>query len=129
MDTSIFFARFLGLYLVIIGLAFLLQRGRLEAVVRELFLSPTWMLFSGALSVMFGLVIIVLHNHWVPSWIVIITIIGWIALIKGLLRLFLPDHLQPLARVVTQPQTHLIISIVTILVGVILIYFGFIHYA
>lgn len=124
MDTSIFFARFLGLYILILGLAMLYHRDRMEGIVRES-MSPAWMLFTGALAVIFGLVIVLLHNVWVAHWPVLITLVGWLCLLKGFFRLFLPDQVQEMARSVSKPAMLVPISIGTIILGGVLTYFGF----
>jgi len=38
-----------------------------------------------------GLLMITFHNIWSGGWIVILTVLGWAALIKGTLSLVLPD--------------------------------------
>jgi uncharacterized membrane protein HdeD (DUF308 family) len=46
------------------------------------------LVYSGMISTILGLIITRIHNFWVPSWPLLITLIGWLVLIKGLYRLF-----------------------------------------
>lgn len=49
---------------------------------------------NGAILFVAGLAIIRAHNLWAWRWPVIMTLIGWIALIAGLWRMALPDAPQ-----------------------------------
>ena len=46
---------------------------------------------SGVLIFIAGLSIVRKHNIWVRSWQTLITIIGWLGLVLGTLRMFLPQ--------------------------------------
>ena len=35
------------------------------------------------------------HNHWMRGWPVLITLLGWCAVVVGLFRMFAPDVAQP----------------------------------
>ena len=41
----------------------------------------------GFFSFIIGLITILLHNVWVANWSIMVTIFGWIALIKGISRI------------------------------------------
>jgi len=44
------------------------------------------------LTLIIGLLLVNTHNIWEPSWTLIITLIGWIALIKGTAIFIFPDQ-------------------------------------
>ena len=46
---------------------------------------------SGLLSLLAGLAIINLHNTWYADWRVIITVLGWLMTIGGIIRVVLPQ--------------------------------------
>lgn len=58
----------------------------------------TLLYLSGILALVMGLLIVVSHNVWTSDWRVIITIFGWMAIFKGLVRLFIPEKVGALAR-------------------------------
>jgi len=45
---------------------------------------------SGLLALVVGWLLVTFHNIWVKDWPVIITVVGWIALVKGISLLVLP---------------------------------------
>ncbi|HEY8035620.1 MAG TPA: hypothetical protein VIF37_08530 [Methylobacter sp.] len=46
---------------------------------------------NGALLFVAGLSIVRAHNHWIRGWPVIVTLVGWFAILAGLLRMFAPE--------------------------------------
>jgi len=48
-------------------------------------------LLSGYLAIVIGLTTVLLHNLWVNDLRVAITILGWVTLAKGVLRISLPS--------------------------------------
>ena len=46
---------------------------------------------NGALLFVAGLSIVRAHNHWVRGWPVMVTLVGWFAILVGLFRMFAPE--------------------------------------
>lgn len=83
-------ARIIGLSFLILSLTFLINKSALKVLIR-LFKSREFLVITGSLFVVAGVIIISLHNVWDLSWDLLITISGWILLVEGLYRLFFPD--------------------------------------
>jgi len=111
MDISIFFARFLGGFFVIFGMLFIVTRQLGKTI--EMTDDKAFVISTGYITLLLGLVTVVLHNLWVADWRiaitlvgwgwrVAITIIGWAWLIKGILKTGFPEfinkHAQKFAR-------------------------------
>ena len=64
------------------------------------------------------------HNLWVNDWRVIITIVGWIALIKGALLLIMPGYIRTF-RGVLLVRYGKYLTVAILLFGAVLTYFGF----
>ena len=58
---------------------------------------------SGTLLFVAGLSIVRVHNHWTTRWPVLVTIIGWFALLAGLARMMAPEFAQRLVQHTTTP--------------------------
>lgn len=125
MDAAYFLAKLLGLMLLICGAFILLNKDRVKPIIDNLHSQPALLMLAGMLNVLFGLLIILSHPHWTMGWQVIITILGYLILIKGLLRLFAPKQNDELTRQLIQGQGVLITGIVTLVLGVILFWAGF----
>lgn len=126
MGISIFLAKVLGLYLVIASIWMLVRYRNFESVVREMETNPVYVMTTGFMALIFGTLIIMSHNIWAAHWMVLITILGWLVLIKGLIRLFVPEVSK---RIIAGWFRHryvvIITAIITLLVGLFLLYHGF----
>ena len=127
MDTSIFLAKLIGPALIVIGLGLVFNRAIYQVVAEEVIKSRALLYLFGALNLVVGLAIVLTHNVWAPSWKLIITIIGWFALVRGALRLLIPQQIGDfLSRILTRgPQVLFGTGVVAILVGAVLAWKGF----
>jgi len=126
MDISIFLAKSIGLYLVIISVGMILNGNKLKPAIREILKNPALVLFSGILALIIGILMIVAHNIWVKDWRVIITVLGWLTLIKGASRLFFPDYvINATTKWVEHKVAYYVTMFLTLLLGFILLYFGY----
>ena len=125
MLISLFLAKFLGLYLLVMGIMLLYRQKHWDTVARDFFDSPALILLSGAFALIFGLAIVLLHNVWEPGWRTVITVIGWFALVQAFIRLFMPEAVRKIAMKMTSPHAYLVVSAVMLLLGLFLTYHGF----
>ena len=79
---------------------------------------------TGYVTLILGLGTVILHNIWVFDWTVIITILGWCTLIKGILKMGFPEHVHKQARNFKNRQD--IESLVLALFGAWLLWMSFI---
>jgi hypothetical protein len=125
MQPAVFIARLLGPTFVAIGLGILANGPFYSALILEAVHSPTLIYFSGLMSLVPGLAILNVHRSW-SGWPVIITIIGWLMVIGGVIRLVLPATTATLA---TDLYSHaialLIAAIVVLIVGAYLCFEGY----
>lgn len=81
---------------------------------------------GGIMALVVGVLLVIFHNTWTKDWSVIITIIGWMALIKGVVILILPKAMISLARSILQSNAFMKIeAVIAIVVGVLFAYLGF----
>jgi hypothetical protein len=91
MTTQTFFALFWGWLTVIVTLMFFIRPKALHDVKRLIVENRAFGLTYGYLSLFLGLASVLLHNVWALNWHVLITIFGWLALIKGILVIAWPE--------------------------------------
>jgi hypothetical protein len=90
---TIFLGKLLGLYLVATSIAMLTGKRRTLATLDDMANNGPWMLFSGMVAAAVGLAIVLAHNVWTGSALSLaVTLMGWVALLKGLSLLFVPPH-------------------------------------
>ena len=125
MCLSVFLAQVIGIYLAITSLSILIQQNRFKKIVHDLLINPPLIALSGSLCLLFGILIIVPHNLWVAKWPVIITLIGWLSLFRGIFRLFFPEKFVNLSKKLMETKGSILISWVMFLISIYLIWAGF----
>jgi hypothetical protein len=125
MELSYFLAKLFGLYLMVLCLSVIVRKDGLSTLADEFFQNRSFVFFSGALILIFGLYLVLSHNVWELSWRGVITLIGWLTVFKGIIRLFIPERAKSLSKkVVTSPVYTPILALFFFL-GVWLTYIGF----
>ena len=90
---TLFLGRLLGLYLVAISIGMLANRRRTTATINEMARSGQWMLFSGMVATTAGLAVVLGHQVWTGGALpVVVTVMGWAALLKGITLLLVPGE-------------------------------------
>jgi len=85
-----FLGKLIGLYLIIISLAMAAHRQATVETMNALVRNAPALFVAGLIGVIAGLAIVLCHNVWSGGVLpVMVTLTGWIALIKGVLLLFL----------------------------------------
>ena len=123
MNKSIFLGKVIGWYLVIMSLALLLREHEMHAIMTGFMSQPTLLFFVAAFTLILGLLLVVSHNVWVKGWPVVITVIAWLTLIGGVVRLFAPEYLiQGAQWWLKSPHYLVCAAVVYLIVGVFLLY-------
>lgn len=124
MDWSIFFAKFLGLYLLIITAIWLIRKDPFETEVRDVLQSKGIFALSGAMQIIIGLIIVILHPSWTADWRSLITLLGYFAIIQGIIRLAFPVEARRFF-LRSLDKAHWVWLLVAGALGLILTYNGF----
>ncbi len=126
MSTSIFIARLLGPLFVVVGIAVPLKTQMFRAILREFDQSRALLYLAGVLGLVGGLAIVLTHNLWVRDWRLIITLIGWLTILRALVTIFQPQWIAAFAERIIESRSWLTVAAVAdLLIGVILSYFGY----
>lgn len=126
METPIFIARVFGLCYLVIGAGFLFNRKTFLKVIDDFCNNATLTFFGGLFALILGIVIILIHNKWVSNWTVMITIIGWAGLIKGIWMIILPSTVFKFMQAYKKNNNLIMVHSSAVLVfGAVLTYFGF----
>ena len=126
MGTSVFLARLIGPMLLVVGAGVLINRENFRAMAKELVASRELMFIIGLLTLLGGLAIVNTHNVW-SGWPIIITILGWILVIGGAVRILLPDTARSIqGTALDKPAMPTIGGGIQALIGALLCYLGYI---
>lgn len=126
MQTSIFIAQLLGPTYVVVGLALLLRPQAFRVFVQEFNASGVLMYLAGFLGLLAGLALVLTHNVWALNWRLIITLIGWVALIRALVTIFWPEQIVSLgSKIIENKRIFAVAGTANLIIGLVLCYFGY----
>jgi len=126
MGASLFIAKMFGIAYIVISIGFLFNQKTFRQVIEDFCNSPAACFYGGLLALTVGLAIILTHNTWGKSWVVIITLIGWSGLIKGIWMIVFPDSVFKLMKAYLEKSSLIKFhGIFALVFGITLTYFGF----
>jgi uncharacterized membrane protein HdeD (DUF308 family) len=109
-----------------IGIAMVINAGHFPEIAKQIGNDPGLIFVSGILLLIAGLAIVRVHNFWSGGWRIAVTVLGWLALISGILRMFLPFWAANIASTLGQSSTPVILgAFVPLLLGGFLSYKAF----
>jgi len=127
MPTSLFLARLLGPLLLVPGIGLLLNPRSFRTMLTEVVGSLTLIYLFGLIDLAAGLAIVLTHNVWVANWRVLITLIGWLMLIRGVVRILLADRIMGYAaKLARNKLLYPISGGCLVILGLALCYFGYV---
>ena len=103
----------------------LVHQQRCKKIAADFLAHPVLICMSSSMYLIIGLLIVIEHNVWMGAWPVVVTLIGWIILLKGLMRLFFPEAFVKIMKDMLARAPYLVNSWVRLLVGLYLIWAGF----
>jgi len=116
MPPAVLIARLIGPLFVAIGVGILINAQFYVGAVVEGVHSPTLVYMSGVASMLAGLAMLNAYRAWTADWQVIITILGWLLVIGGIVRIVLPQVATMIAPAVYSGTTALAIAGAIVLV-------------
>jgi hypothetical protein len=125
MDTTIVFAQVLGVVFTVCGLAAVVDRKGVGAAVEQMTQNRGFMWFFGFVVLVLGAVIVALNNVWVPTLPLLITILGWLSIIKGAFILLCPNGAVAVYKKCNTSSVFIIGGIIAFVLGLALMYKGF----
>jgi len=126
MSTSKYIARLIGPLFLIMGLGMVVEGDTVRALSVEFLSNLSLIYLAGMLALVAGLAIVNAHNLWVADWRIIVTILGWLSIIGGIVRLLFPGKVQALGTgMIAHPHAMIIGGIVVLVLGCILSWAGY----
>lgn len=125
METSIFLAKVIGLSGAISTLAVLIRYKTLLEMEETAVKNPVITYLSGFFILIVGVLLVVSHQVWTGDWRVVVTIIGWMILIKGVIRIFFPETVRRLMEKKRNNRWFLLAEVTVLIISLYLVYQGF----
>lgn len=96
METSLYLGRLMSVVFVVVGLALLLRPNYYNSAYKAWAKQEGLMFFTSMAVFTAGVALVLVHNVWVASWEVLITIVGWAMILKGALLVYFPKEFNGL---------------------------------
>lgn len=126
MDTisvlTLRLAEVIGLYMVVMGVGGLAAPHRWRAMMDDLERSPGLVMALGFPVFAIGAALVLIHDIWTDPLAIVVTLIGYVALVKGALLLAVPGPLFKLGR--SSLNFTRAWAIISILLGILLFLAG-----
>lgn len=126
MQTSMILARIMGPMMLVMGAGLLFNAATVQTVAKDFLKSPAQIYLAGFITLLLGLLVVTFHNVWVPAWPVIITVLGWVMVAAGIVRMMLADRLKKSGtKLLGNAQLMTGAAILYLALGAALTYFGY----
>ena len=126
MQSSYFLARLMGPVFLALGVALAFNTAVYRAMAQEFLNSHALIFLAGIVTLPAGLAIVLTHNVWTADWRVVITIVGWLSIVAGAIRLIAPQCAAAMGRSkINNPLTMKISAAIWLAVGALLCFYGY----
>ncbi len=122
MQLSVLVAKILAITYLSAGIAAISGKITFKKIIEDFEKSSGLTFISGFITLVIGMLLVAYHNIWVTDWIVLITIVGWIALLKGIILIAFPQFILSFKNMY---KNTYIWGVLMIVLGLIFVYFGF----
>jgi uncharacterized membrane protein len=93
-DTTLFLAQLIGPTMLAVGLGIFFSRNYYTKVYRNLENETLAVLMSGIAALVIGIVMVMNHNIWNGFVAIVVTLVGWLSIAKGLVLIIIPRTLD-----------------------------------
>lgn len=121
MTNSELIAGLAGPLLITVAAALLINRRTVADLVTGALNGPEFIFFSGIFTLLAGLAIVRTHNIWSAEWTVLVTILGWLCVIGGAIRIIWPERVTGLRNAIMRSENAVTAwALVALLLGAFL---------
>lgn len=123
MQNAMWLASIFGPFMTIMGLWMLLYADNLVKVWNAIKSSPASFFFGGVCNLLIGLAILSQYDMWSMDAYVLVTLLGWFMVVRGVMALFVPQLLIQLT--MTNTSFMKIMGIIPLVWGLALCWLAF----
>lgn len=119
------FARVLGPFFTIITIVAMARAGDMRQMLSDFTASDVWPWVTGAFILGGGIAIVAFHQFWRGAAAIIISVLGWLLVVRGILLIAFPGIFASVAdRMIGAPAAWIAAFVVMALIGLYLTYVG-----
>jgi uncharacterized membrane protein HdeD (DUF308 family) len=122
MSFSFLVAKIIAVIYISCGIGVLIGKINFYKIADEFKNSPALTFGAGLVSSSIGTILIHYHNIWISNWTVLITLLGWLCLIGGVIVIIFPQSVSFVSKYYKQ---SFLWGILMVCFGLLFGYFGF----
>lgn len=124
MNTSILTARILALVYLAVVVGHCTRRDYFQPIMKDFLANSGLLYLGGFMALVLGAILVHAHNLWVSDWRVLVTIVGWLALIKGVILISFPGLVKKFAFIGSLGICRAIMVAACAVLGLLFAWFG-----
>lgn len=125
MEQAVWLASIFGPMLIVISLWTLLRTQEIDRLWTSVKATPAAFYLGAILNLLIGFTILSLYNSWSPSLAVLVTILGYLQVIRGILALFCHDKMLKWSQKLISNRNFCYIAAIPLVYGLLLFWLGF----
>lgn len=124
--TTRMFSRVIGPFLVISCVTAVARASEMQELLAQFEANSLWTWVAGSFALMLGLIVVASHQYWGDPAAIIVSALGWLVVLRGVLLLAFPTVFVSIANSMIGAQAWWItLCVVFVLVGLYLTYVGY----
>lgn len=125
--TTHAFARVLGPFFTIVSATVVARSADMPKLLSEFGSSAVWPWVTGAFVLLTGIVVVALHPYWRGAPAVVVSLLGWIMVVRGILLMAFPNFFMSVAsKTIGAESVWRAVFVCFVAVGLFLSYAGWV---
>ena len=120
------FARVLGPYLAIVPTTVAIRGSYMQTLFTEFKANPMWPWLFGAILLAMGVFVIAFHQYWRSPAAVIVSVFGWIAVVRGVILLTVPQVYDTAGNTLVGPGAYAAVRVFFACLGLMGLYLAYV---
>ena len=127
MDSTLFLAQLIGTLFTTVGIGMFLNQQYYAKMIMDFSKNSALIYLGGITALVFGFLILSVHQKWGACAEIIVTLVGHVALIKGILMILFPACIANICKCMLKKELIPLYGALALALGVYLLYAGFQH--
>ena len=121
------FARVMGPFITLIAAVTVTRSSDMRTLVTDFGANTVWPWVTGSFILLGGVSIIAFHQYWRGAAAIIVSVLGWLLVVRGLFLLLFPDTFMSLANnIIGVTAVWVTAAVVMAVIGLYLTYVGWV---
>lgn len=121
---SFILAKALGLYMIVMAIVMITRPNYYKDIMQHIQKEKLATLSGASFSLIFGLLLLSVHNFWAFEPYVVLTIVAWVIVIKAVLWLAIPARMADMFHEIYSGKLYYVIAIITGILGIWILSYG-----